>query len=312
MKIYTRSEWGAQFQDGYGTRTPVNLSLYAHHTVTGHSGTNATLAQDKAAVRTVERVGQQNFGVGMSYPFVIPPSGRIFQGVSPNRVSAHTINRNTTGSAISFIGNYDNERLSQAQIDAAAWLIGHGQRQGWWTTDRFTALHRDVFATACPGGTAVQTLRSLRASNSAHSTPSEAPAKEGPVLTSPRDVWRHRGHDYVNPDSPTSKDHQISKAHEYSFSAAGDAADVQQRIRRRDWAEWLGLRALGSRHEPEGALTDRWPSLRGDGFRAITWIQYAYLQARMARQNSAAALKEAKEANAKAEELLKLQKKRGE
>lgn len=161
--IISRASWGARFQDGYGNRPVGSLAVYGHHSVTGHSGANATYAQDCAAVRTVEQVGQNIYRVGMSYTFLIPPSGRIFQGVSIGRVSAHTINRNTGGAGVCFIGNYERESLTAAQLASAAWLLDHGQKQGWWTTDRFTALHRDVFATSCPGGKAVGPLRAVRA-----------------------------------------------------------------------------------------------------------------------------------------------------
>ncbi|WP_296249582.1 peptidoglycan recognition family protein [uncultured Stenotrophomonas sp.] len=175
-KIISRASWGAKYQDGYGNRPVGRLSVYGHHSVTGHSGANATYAQDCAAVRTVEQVGQNIYRVGMSYTFLIPPSGRIFQGVSIGRVSAHTINRNTGGAGICFIGNYEREKLTAAQIAATAWLLDHGRRQGWWTVDRFTALHRDVFATACPGKNAVSPLRAVRASAG---SPKPATASKG-------------------------------------------------------------------------------------------------------------------------------------
>ncbi|GAA1450501.1 peptidoglycan recognition family protein [Nesterenkonia lacusekhoensis] len=165
--IISRASWGARFQDGYGNRPVGRLAVYGHHSVTGHSGANATFAQDCAAVRTVEAVGQATYGVGMSYTFLIPPSGRIFQGVSIGRVSAHTLNRNTGGAAICFIGNYERESLTAAQVAATAWLLDYGRKQGWWTTDRFTALHRDVFATACSGKNSVGPLRAVRADSGA-------------------------------------------------------------------------------------------------------------------------------------------------
>lgn len=172
--IISRASWGAKYQDGYGNRPVGDLAVYGHHSVTGHSGPNATFAQDCAAVRTVERVGQNIYRVGMSYTFLIPPSGRIFQGVSIGRISAHTLNRNTGGAALCFVGNYEREELTAAQLAAAAWLLDHGQKQGWWKVDRFTALHRDVFATACSGKNSVGPLRALRASSGS------APSGGGP------------------------------------------------------------------------------------------------------------------------------------
>lgn len=45
-------------------------------------------------------------------------------------------------------------------------------------------------------------------------------------------AWSHRGADYVNDGNPATKDHQVAKAHEYSWK-------IWRRIRNNEWREWL-------------------------------------------------------------------------
>jgi len=213
--IISRSSWGAQFQDGHASRPVGDLEVWGHNTVTGHSGKNATFAQDCAAVRTVERVGQQRFGVGMSYPFLIPPSGRIFMGVSPHRVSPHTLGHNTGGSAIAYIGNYDNEQLTAEQIAATAWLLWKGQQEGWWKTDRFTGVHGDVFPTSCCGRNAIPVARSIRAK-----TPSGTTAVASSVDGGGHGFFRVTRNDSLR-DGPLSTNKNVRQILEGELCIAG-------------------------------------------------------------------------------------------
>jgi|SRR5690625_57437 len=151
-KIYSRSSWNAQHRNGVGTRKVGKLSKYLHHTVTAHLPANASVAQEKAQMRVIERIGQQRFGGGISYNFIIFPSGRIYEGASVNRVSYHSgAGRNTRGVGICFAGNYDNNRPTDASIKAVVWLLQEGVRRGWWTDPALTEAHRDFKSTACPG-----------------------------------------------------------------------------------------------------------------------------------------------------------------
>ena len=149
-QIIKRAEWGARYRDGVGTRALPCKYGFFHHTVTYSAGAGATLAQDCAAVRNVEAVGNQRFGT-MSYPYAITESGRIFQTLSENRIGAHTKNFNTTGTAITFIGNWEANRPNQKMLDAAAWLIRDLERRGVTTRSTVWRGHYQVAATACPG-----------------------------------------------------------------------------------------------------------------------------------------------------------------
>ena len=151
-RIIPRKEWGAQYRDGVANRRVGRLDKIAHHSVTTQLGASATFAQDAAEVRKIERIGQQRFGAGMSYTFLVFPSGRIFEGVSISRHSYHTGGgHNSTGAAICFPGNYENHRPTQAQLDAVAWLLLEGVRRGWWTVPAVEMYHQQIKATSCPG-----------------------------------------------------------------------------------------------------------------------------------------------------------------
>lgn len=149
-KIYTRSEWGARGREGFGTRKlPVKI-IFGHHSVTNAPGPKATLAQDKAHMRAIESIGIQRFD-SISYPYVIMPSGRIFQGLGNNRIGAHTYGYNTSALAVCFAGNYQSTEPTPAQLKACAELIAHLVSVKALTVTFTMKPHRAVSATACPG-----------------------------------------------------------------------------------------------------------------------------------------------------------------
>lgn len=152
MRIIPRSEWGARYQDGYGNRKIGRLEKYLHHSVTTHLPATATVEQEKAEMRRIEAIGQQRFGVGISYTLVVFPSGRVYEGHSIGRIGAHSgSGRNTRGAGICLAGNYETHKLGRKTRDAIVWLLQHGVNKGWWTDPALTEGHRDFKQTACPG-----------------------------------------------------------------------------------------------------------------------------------------------------------------
>lgn len=156
-RIYSRASWGAQYRDGVGTRPVGSLQKYFHHSVTRHLPANATIEQERVECRTVERIGQQRFGAGISYTFLVFPSGRIHQGASVNRISYHSGGgrdgkpRNTLGVGICLVGNTEANEMTPAQIAAVVRLLQEGVRRGWWQDPAITEGHRDFKNTSCPG-----------------------------------------------------------------------------------------------------------------------------------------------------------------
>lgn len=163
-QIIPRATWGARYRNGYGTRTVGRLEKYLHHTNTEQLSEDASLAAEMAAVRTVEAIGQQRFGVGMSYTLLITPSGRIFEGVGIDRVSAHSgPGRNTRGAGVCLVGNYQVHDLGAAAFTSVVWLLQEGVRRDWWSDPALTEMHRQFRDTTCPGDNAAARFTELNA-----------------------------------------------------------------------------------------------------------------------------------------------------
>ena len=151
IEIITREQWGAIHANGFHTRAVGDLEKWLHHSVTAQLPKTASMRDEVKQMRILEDIGEQRFGGGISYSFPIFPSGRIYEGVSIDRVGAHTAGHNTIGAAICLVGNYEEHEPTQEQIDAVIRLLEHGVIQGWWKDSMLDGGHRDLKATACPG-----------------------------------------------------------------------------------------------------------------------------------------------------------------
>lgn len=180
MRIYSREEWGAKHPDGFGPAPVPVMSVWLHHTA-GRSGTPGdSFEKDCELVRSIEATGQQRFGGGISYTFIVTRSGRVFEGHSIDRRGAHTKGLNTVGRAICFPGNYENNVPTMPQLEATAELLTYGVKQGWWARPRLTGGHRDApgAQTACPGRNAhgaIGYINALAAIEGAEGLPIIAP-----------------------------------------------------------------------------------------------------------------------------------------
>lgn len=145
QRVIPRAEWGARYDAGFGPAPVPATEVWLHHSATVPS------PDDVMTVRQLEQIGQDRFGGGISYTFVVTPSGRIFEGHGVGRRGAHTAGHNTQGRAICLAGNYEITPVTDAQLDAIRWLLRHGRDQRWWTAARLTGGHRDVSQTLCPG-----------------------------------------------------------------------------------------------------------------------------------------------------------------
>jgi N-acetylmuramoyl-L-alanine amidase len=159
MRIIPRSEWGARYANGFGHAPVPAAEVWLHHSVTATDN-------GAAAIRALEQIGQNRFGGGISYTWPITPDGTIYEGHSADRQGSHTANRNGTARAVCFIGNYDIDHPTTAQIRSAAWLLQHAHRSGWIRAPRLDGGHRDLKQTACPGQhayAAIPTINQLAA-----------------------------------------------------------------------------------------------------------------------------------------------------
>lgn len=163
QRIIQRPEWGARYEDGFGPRPVGDLEVYVHHSVTVAPDLIPPFTDDYAAVRTLERIGEDRFGRGISYQFPITPAGLIFEGVSIDRVGAAISRYNTPTANIVFVGNYDIANPPRKMLESADWLLRHGVDRGWWRRPQVEGGHRDApnSQTACPGKYAYALLDNL-------------------------------------------------------------------------------------------------------------------------------------------------------
>ncbi len=180
MRIVRRAEWGAQYADGGGPAPLPCRGLYVHHSVT-------PAANGPAAVRNLEKVGQQRFGQGISYSFAVTPDGTLYEGHSIGRRGAHTRGLNSQVRAVVLVGDYSNTPPTDAQQQAVADLLRHGVAQRWWPSARLLGGHRDApgASTACPGNAAYRAIPAINAL-AAGEQPTPQPVPGGiPVLEMP-------------------------------------------------------------------------------------------------------------------------------
>ncbi len=165
MRIYSRAEWGAEHPDGDGPAPLPADEVYLHHSATTAPPASASVDLDAAVVRLLEQIGQVRFRAGISYTFLIPPSGRVFEGHSVGRRGTHTRGRNMISRAICLVGNYERDGPTAAQLLPVAELLAHGHKLGWWSLPRLTGGHRDApgAATLCPGGRAWSLIGGINA-----------------------------------------------------------------------------------------------------------------------------------------------------
>lgn len=151
MRIYTRAEWGARRGDGVRPAPLPATETWLHHSGTRPPSVTAAPHDDFAAARELERIGQARFSAGISYTFVVTPTGRVLHGHSPDREGTHTYRHNRSGRGIVLVGNYERITPPEPMIAAVAQLLVAGAAAGWWRTAQLTGGHRDVRDTVCPG-----------------------------------------------------------------------------------------------------------------------------------------------------------------
>lgn len=147
--VIPRSVWKPRYANGFAIIgvaewLAAGKEIWLHHSVTDPPGPDATLEQDCAHMREFEAIGQSRFGGGISYTWVVMPSGRVFEGHSLDRQGSHTYMRNDRSRAICLAGKYHLNALPQRMQDSVAQLL----RELDATID---GPHSAVYATDCPG-----------------------------------------------------------------------------------------------------------------------------------------------------------------
>ena len=157
FQIIDRSTWGARPPRGTLTPQTIVNEMFIHHTVYPALSPDATVAEESARMRDLQRFHQDSRGyTDVAYQVVVFPSGRAYEGRPLNFQGAHTLNRNSTSKAVCFDGNYEESTPTSKQIEAArlaCHLLGKGKP---------IRPHSDAFPTGCPGVNVKAILGQLR------------------------------------------------------------------------------------------------------------------------------------------------------
>lgn len=174
LDIATRETWGAT-QDYRSARSVVEpaVGFVLHISVTIDHGDLTGL--EHADMRTIERVGQQRFGIGFPYNAAVFDTGRLYEGQPLTRRGAHTVDDKKIGypsMGTSRSMNYHwraiclpqmvDDDVTDAQVDQCARWAAAQIRSGMARPDVVWIGHRDVAYKSCPGNTGYGRLGDIR------------------------------------------------------------------------------------------------------------------------------------------------------
>lgn len=113
--------------------------------------TNYIILHHRAGNGDVESIHSLHLNqgyTGFGYQFYIRKDGSIYRGRPIDTVGAHCIGKNSVSVGICFEGNFENEKMSDAQINAGRELVSYLKSI---YPKAEVKRHKDLYATACPG-----------------------------------------------------------------------------------------------------------------------------------------------------------------
>nr|UEN71113.1 peptidoglycan recognition protein-S1 [Glyphodes pyloalis] len=153
-------------KNGWGGLEPVHIEylprpvdlVIIQHTVTPSCSTDASC---KDTVRGIQDYHMDQLGywdIGAS--FYVGGNNKIYEGSGWLHVGAHTYHYNRRSIGISFIGNFNEEKPSNAMLEAVRSLLDCGVKQGHLKSDFHIVGHRQLISTISPGKYLYSKIRS--------------------------------------------------------------------------------------------------------------------------------------------------------
>ena len=143
--ILPRSAWGARAPSCSSATNPYRSVI--HHTA---SPTNDSMTPEQRLRQTQNYHMDSRGYCDIAYNYLVSRDARVWTGRGATVLGGHTLNQNTGNVAVCYLGNYETDQPTDAQICSGAgmlaWLnVNHGVA--------FSTLkgHRDYGQTACPG-----------------------------------------------------------------------------------------------------------------------------------------------------------------
>jgi len=152
--LVRRAQWGA------ARPNPANMDPHSatwrwitvhHSAMPNPSPLDGSLWRSAAAVRRIQEAHMQGRDYGdLGYHFMIDPWGRVFEGRELKWQGAHTRDRNPGNVGVCLIGNFDNERPTEAALRALRDVVD-GFREKYSIPRRNVKGHGEWVGTRCPG-----------------------------------------------------------------------------------------------------------------------------------------------------------------
>lgn len=149
VTIISKSQWGGRAATGKTTLANSLSYVVIHHTAGNYCSTRSAC---ETQLRNIQSYHMDSLGwADIGYNFLIGGDGNVYEGRGWNAVGAHATNWNSKSIGISFLGNYNNDKMTSAQITAAKGLIADAVSRGQIISGYTLYGHRQVGSTECPG-----------------------------------------------------------------------------------------------------------------------------------------------------------------
>ncbi|XP_061387209.1 peptidoglycan-recognition protein SC2-like [Musca vetustissima] len=150
LTIISRKEWGAAPAKNALDKLANGKSyVIIHHTAGVFCTTKSACITQMQNIQSYHQKTQGWADIG--YNFLIGGDGNIYEGRGWNVVGVHASGYNSLSLGISFMGNYNNDKPTAAQIKAAKNLLAEAVSRGQIIAKYTLYGHRQVSATECPG-----------------------------------------------------------------------------------------------------------------------------------------------------------------
>ena len=126
----------------YALNGPLELRTQTDYAILHHAAASVCSADD------VDRWHKNNGWECIGYHFFIRKDGSIYRGRKQNTIGAHAYGHNYNSIGICFEGNFEEEEMPEAQIEAGKWICDYIRKQ--YPGIIFKG-HRDFNSTSCPG-----------------------------------------------------------------------------------------------------------------------------------------------------------------
>lgn len=198
LTYVTRSGWGARKPS-----SPIPQTTWDKRTgfVVHHGG--IPIAVGPAPIRGIQNHHMDTNGWSdIGYNWLVDNNGVIYEGRGWLGIGAHTANHNTATIGVCWVGNSTFDIPSPNALEAIHALYVEACKRSERMLEK--SYHSRHNPTACPGVWLTAWVES---------------GMELGTNMNANELWSFRGIDYVNPSKPTTKNHQVARAHEYSYEA---------------------------------------------------------------------------------------------